>query len=474
MLSATFDIRIHGFMWLRLMFCVRLCINLSAELNSGTCVCFQGCSHEDLRVFWGVLPLRVNTASSTWFPYLSAIYGETLPLPFNFSRLRFFYHSPWYKSPLHSCSLTKMNVTTALQCDQQTCSKWYHSAENDQHVRRNETFDTLRKELGTIFFLVDDVNEPLIPHTYVEVFRTQDAQEQLGRGTWFYLVHGSGIFLNTGRVMKLSSSFESYYQVNHFEFEAKYSMNLSNLEVISGLLSVETHCAHRVIWRKYVNRFGMYNCPLDPYFVNDTCLCSLPPIFFWYVSGMPLYLRYVKPEKYPRNLLDLLAEGAAGMLGATRRTHTDLLTVLPEWLRIKNLVCARYCMNILLPLRQVMNDLYPYSEGADEPLAQIMAAEVGYDSIDFVLDPEMVHLRGTHDKCSTYAFGLKICVEAQNTCGHRLGLRMGLEKAKCRCTDKFMDLNCFEHTSVHMQRYHTPRPQQYLADDFCEYPPSAR
>ena len=69
------------------------------------CNCFSTCTISDANHFLGLIPRVVSSASSPWVSYLRSVYGSEPPLPFELSKLRFWYHRSTRWQRLHGDSL---------------------------------------------------------------------------------------------------------------------------------------------------------------------------------------------------------------------------------------------------------------------------------------------------------------------------------------------------------------------------------
>ena len=80
--------------------------------NTTGCWCFSTCTADEAADFLNAIP-DVVSSKSPWLGYLRAVYAEDVQLPFNLSRLNFFYHNDavWRRShpgvvwPMRPCVL---------------------------------------------------------------------------------------------------------------------------------------------------------------------------------------------------------------------------------------------------------------------------------------------------------------------------------------------------------------------------------
>jgi len=87
------------------------------------CACFSMCSFADLAEFYDRIPNNVTSASSPWVKYLSLVYGEPPPLPFDLWQLRFFHlwHGHRTDWPTALCVWSTTHQTWARVKEQPSC-----------------------------------------------------------------------------------------------------------------------------------------------------------------------------------------------------------------------------------------------------------------------------------------------------------------------------------------------------------------
>ena len=95
-----------------------LLVPIAAALpHDPPCTCFSTCSLAEARAFVSRLPREVSTSDSPWFAYLKAVYRSPVALPFDLSRLSFFYHrdDAWERE--HAAVEWPMAVCRTVQND---------------------------------------------------------------------------------------------------------------------------------------------------------------------------------------------------------------------------------------------------------------------------------------------------------------------------------------------------------------------
>ena len=95
-----------------------LLVPIAAALpHDPPCTCFSTCSLAEARAFVSRLPREVSTSDSPWFAYLKAVYRSPVVLPFDLSRLSFFYHrdDAWERE--HAAVEWPMAVCRTVQND---------------------------------------------------------------------------------------------------------------------------------------------------------------------------------------------------------------------------------------------------------------------------------------------------------------------------------------------------------------------
>ena len=70
--------------------------------SSRPCYCFDTCSLASANAFLRTLPESVKSANSAWWPYLRAVYGDRVKLPFDMTSMTFFYHNDESWRELHA------------------------------------------------------------------------------------------------------------------------------------------------------------------------------------------------------------------------------------------------------------------------------------------------------------------------------------------------------------------------------------
>eukprot|EP00747_Dinoflagellata_sp_TGD_P187187 gnl/TRDRNA2_/TRDRNA2_44714_c0_seq1.p1 gnl/TRDRNA2_/TRDRNA2_44714_c0~~gnl/TRDRNA2_/TRDRNA2_44714_c0_seq1.p1 ORF type:complete len:398 (+),score=24.12 gnl/TRDRNA2_/TRDRNA2_44714_c0_seq1:66-1259(+) len=212
---------VHGLQW---------CQAAQEELLHEQCACFSTCTVHDTAKFLALMPSIVKDVSSPWYPYLQAVYGKDVVLPFKLSTLRFFYHnSPWWRAqhadvdwPMPDCDSQQVPRWRWNSSCTQYCAKWYaeHPGNDSSsipekiHTRLHEVkthytgrhypddvVDANDSSIGTHFVTKHDDLTPrrFKDDDFVEVMRGYYPIEQHGIGTWFFMVPGTGIWMRVGR-----------------------------------------------------------------------------------------------------------------------------------------------------------------------------------------------------------------------------------------------------------------------------------
>lgn len=115
--------------------------NHSQRQAAVNCSCFSLCSSREAAEFLAELPIMCNSTASPWYSYLLTVYaGVPPPLPFDLSRLRFFYaNDPLYwpqhvEWPMAACG--RPLGLAMPRCAVDHCRKWTASSpiESSSHV----------------------------------------------------------------------------------------------------------------------------------------------------------------------------------------------------------------------------------------------------------------------------------------------------------------------------------------------------
>ena len=192
----------------------------------------------------------IDTGTSPWYPYLSAVYGGRVPLPFNLTSLSFFYHNdanwrlrhPRVDWPMATCNGEHRSAHPPRRCAD--CSKWEMPTAAVPPVRRFSSgvlgvlrigdgpwnFEQTRRSAGSLIvgsegrhaqpgrelaasagalIEVMRVGRPrMLDGTLGETCMCEMAAQKLGiraqLGCWFVRATGSGIFLRVGRTLVLT------------------------------------------------------------------------------------------------------------------------------------------------------------------------------------------------------------------------------------------------------------------------------
>ena len=203
--------------------------------NGSQCFCFSTCTLEDANAFLNLLPTWIEDSSSPWLPYLRAVYGD-VPLPFDFSRLHFFYHNDdlwrkkfsveWPMAPCpvnmkrftfsHSFDITKNESYAYNRCSEEVCRRWRPSAAR-KHGRPQAASEVLHfsgetRGISTASMLYSrfggtfSLGRSTFPsNSWMEVIRSPTPASRpegtANYGCWFFPAAGSGIWLNTGKTL---------------------------------------------------------------------------------------------------------------------------------------------------------------------------------------------------------------------------------------------------------------------------------
>ena len=236
--------------------------------NEASCRCFEICNRSAAVEFLRRVPLAITDPSSPWIGYLTAVYGSRPTLPFDMTKLNFFYHNHgrWPTSvewPMAHCRIAvrqfcgKFNggacaaPAQAPRCSEAMCSRWLLPPSQARqwtagyiginHV--SSDVDPLRSTYGTAIFAyadklaqqglhnlsqsTSDQDMQTILQTFagtmghavprssswVEVIRENDKMANKGAsiegkdgyGCWFWPVRGSGIWIRVGRLISIHS-----------------------------------------------------------------------------------------------------------------------------------------------------------------------------------------------------------------------------------------------------------------------------
>ena len=229
------------------------------------CNCFATCTLSDANRFLERIPRVVTSASSPWLSYLRFVYGAEPPLPFELSKLRFWYHrsTQWQRLPncealewpMPACATPRSPVepkvilqlakvhdrpdvgSLAPQCDATKCNLWM-SSENASDINfgsgagagSSTAYAAVQlfkmpdyasgSSIGSVLILRGDSASPsdlAADSEWVEVMRYHTAnirgaagfEGTAGYGCWFFLARGSGIYVNVGeRSMRVHNEAE--------------------------------------------------------------------------------------------------------------------------------------------------------------------------------------------------------------------------------------------------------------------------
>lgn len=208
------------------------------------CFCFSACTAAEATHFLQSIPETISdTYESPWADYLHAVYGSTLRFPFQLSALNFFFTAnarrgkgfrDRYPLPLRPCMSPYGGGHKRFpKCSPEYCAKWLSpsAAATEARAARVSTVKIFTRSshpfgIGSAVLLERVSRHRLseLSHQLVEVIRmgSTDVQRAGGHGTiplescsclpayppevnaygcWFYVVRGSGIFLDTQRTL---------------------------------------------------------------------------------------------------------------------------------------------------------------------------------------------------------------------------------------------------------------------------------
>ena len=252
-----------------------------------SCRCFEICNQTSAEAWLRRIPRVIDNPSSPWIGYLSAVYGDQPQLPFDMTKLNYFYHNDvdWpaeVEWPMSNCQITlrrycaKFNggkcayPIPAPRCGREVCSRWLAPTPRPEsrhvrlgllHLRSNK--DPLRKTRGTAIFeyppekvqratlgaaslngempswalLNLEAFSGLLGHeiprsqSWVEVIRENDRSVNHGKsyegrngyGCWYYPVRGTGIWIHVGRLATIHS--RDYAANLHREWRSNASVD---------------------------------------------------------------------------------------------------------------------------------------------------------------------------------------------------------------------------------------------------------
>lgn len=208
------------------------------------CSCFSTCDDDSRASFENSIPRWVTVASSPWYGYLSAVYRGPVALPFELHSLNFWYHNDelWESThatvewPMSSCNWsgvatmwadrdaqmaigvnhlrtsagTRMVPTLKTTCEHALCSRWFALEGRQTSSRRTASRGgsllmlnvRSRSSRGVLTILPEGPNQAVKNNSWLEVIRVSAVAERgMGTGCWFWGARGSGIWLNTRRVV---------------------------------------------------------------------------------------------------------------------------------------------------------------------------------------------------------------------------------------------------------------------------------
>lgn len=196
------------------------------------CHCFEACDWPSLKHWLVSMPEILESEESPWYAYLEAVYGSPPTLPFNLSKLRFFYHNSfaWARKhgrsstvflPIRPCSRHKQAGRRMPNCSADFCKLWQASATTRRKLKLPGAFGchhffeqaTGGESVGTLCENDNFIEPPMKPHTWFEVMRSAFPYEgQAAYGYWFKRAPGSAIWLNSGKTVTWQLKHEGEYR----------------------------------------------------------------------------------------------------------------------------------------------------------------------------------------------------------------------------------------------------------------------
>ena len=198
-------------------------INGSSRVAVGgsRCICFTLCQSKDAVPFLSALP-QVIDHPSPWVGYLRAVYGHTVPLPFDMSNFSFFYHHdhlwpPHVQWPMATCDMnSSAPVSGTERCPPHECARWQSKTHETSVLAAQQrrgpgkwpSYSVVLSGNGQGTSRAAMVSNGFAPtqiaadHTWLEVHRMFSAWREGvdGYGCWFGGgAVGSGMWLNVGR-----------------------------------------------------------------------------------------------------------------------------------------------------------------------------------------------------------------------------------------------------------------------------------
>lgn len=271
------------------------------SLPRNFCKCFSVCTQDGALSFVNSLPSQITDDSSPWYGYLQAVYSQSVQLPYDMSKLRFIYHHDatwaqqnpnvaWPMPPCREGGWLKWG--TDLEgidwCDAMTCEKWhgqqgnllsenldiagfttweFYGAHPDSYGSRS-----FRWSLGHD---KDDLYKKNPIHsmhgkTFVEVVRRPMGEQLQGKGAWFSLAAGSGIWIETGKAFFQTSGEHHNYATNIYSCLREAESNLRNEYLLSQNIT-QVHQDEMDIVSQMKNKFTFYAFKLGYDSVFMTC-----------------------------------------------------------------------------------------------------------------------------------------------------------------------------------------------------------
>ena len=224
-------------------------------------MCFSTCTGDDFGSFVRSRPTMLTDRTSPWLGYLSAVYHESVRVPFNLSRLTFYYMPNGRWSTIHPGVQWPMSICrrqyafrllppspNVTWCERVTCERWARAATN----RHTMGYSDKQYAVGGIGYPLKGwpepaaadatsgrpkrkkewppANEPDLAAAYgrevgvwrrgsgwwIEVIRVRHGGEgESHYGCWFYQAPGSGIWLRLGNATRNGYDLASHWLRRH-------------------------------------------------------------------------------------------------------------------------------------------------------------------------------------------------------------------------------------------------------------------
>ena len=162
------------------------------------CGCFDNVAWS---YYFTIIPEFVDM-SSPWWEYLTHVYGSRhLPCPFALA---------------NNIELLYLDLLPTIgrehtYCRSSVCRGWLARDNAENHVRRtgmimhDQQYNVLIRSIFPLMRVPDN--------SWVEIWRRRGPMEGVGYGCWAYRAKGSGIFVNSGKVLEIRNKGDGYRQL---------------------------------------------------------------------------------------------------------------------------------------------------------------------------------------------------------------------------------------------------------------------